>query len=86
MGGVTATAAFECAAKVCPVIGVVASVESILPASIVGATTATAVAPVGLGSVVGHVGRLMLNVPDWFAVGIVACMQGGLVAKCITQH
>ncbi len=45
MGGVTATAAFECAAKVSPVIGVVASVESAFSTSIVGGTTAAALWP-----------------------------------------
>ncbi len=86
MGGVTATTAVECAAGVSSATGTIASVESISPASIVGATTAADGLPhVGLGFVVGHVGRLVLDVPDWSAVGFVACLQGA-GCHCIAKH
>ncbi len=86
MGGVTATAAVECAARVSPVTGVAASVESVLPASIVGAATAAAGLP--LLALVLLLATLTASCLTSL-IGLLwvlwhACR--GLVAKCIAQH
>ncbi len=86
MGGVTATTAVECAAGFSPMTGVVASVESILPTSIVGATTATARLPL-LALVL-----LLATLATLCSTSLISLLWvlwhacRGLVAKCIAQH
>ncbi len=86
MGGITATAAVECDARVIPVTSVVASVESVLPTSIVGAATATSGLPLlALVLLLDTLATLCLT--SLIALLWVlwhACR--GLVAKCIAQH
>ncbi len=86
MGGITATATVECAARVSSATGAVASVESILPSSIVGATTAAAVL-----SLLALVLLLAMLATSFLTtlIGLLWVLWHagrGLVAKCIVEH
>ncbi len=86
MGGVTATAAVECAAGVSSATGAVAYVESVLPAFIVVATTVAA----GLYLSALILLSATLAASCWMSlIGLLwvlwhACR--GLVAKCNAKH
>ncbi len=84
MGGVTATAAVECAAGVIPVTNVVASVESALPSSIVGAATAAAGLPLlALVLLLDTLATSCLMSLIGLLFGIVACLKGaGCQVRC----
>ncbi len=83
MGGITATTAIECAAGVSSATGDVASVECVLPASIVGAATApprlSLLALVLLLAALCSMSLIGLLWVLWHA-----CR--GLVAKCVAKH
>ncbi len=88
MVGITATVAVEgcTAALVIPATIVVASVESVLPATVVGATTAAA----GL-SLLALV-LLLVTLAALYSMSLVGLLWvlkhacRGLVAKCIAEH
>ena len=86
MGGVTATAAVECAARVSSATGAVASKEFISPAFIVGATTVAAgLSLLALVLMLATLAALCLT----SLIGLLwvlwhACR--GLVAKCVAKH
>ncbi len=86
MDGVTATAAIECAAGVSSPTGAVASVESVLPASIVGAiSTAAGLSLLALVLLLAMLAALCLM----SLIGLLWVLwhaSRGLVAKCVAKH